>query len=227
MCLRSLLFICLCLAGCAQQSVIRTDTPRLDGSMPADFSGSWERDYSRGNEITGALQDAYYRLSRTLPDQQRYRSGPGPVPLPQREMAAVYALAQLAELITRFGVVTIVQNENEIRIDREDDFALLCAFYDGGARAATSVYGSEICGWDGEQLVSRIDFPDGLQITQRFTISADRKQLRVVTTVASDTARVPVTVSRFYSRFDRPAPDFNCVETLSMKRVCSTGDIEL
>jgi hypothetical protein len=195
--------------------------------MPVNFSGSWERDYSRGNEITGALQEAYYRLGRTLPDQQRYGSGPGPAPIPQREVAAVYALAQLAELITRFGVLTIVQNENEIRIDREDDFALLCAFYDGVARATTSAYGSEVCRWDGQDLVSDIAFPDGLRITQRFTVSADRKNLRVVTTVASNTARVPVTVSRFYSKFDRPAPDFNCIETLSMKRVCSTGDIEL
>lgn len=206
---------------------MRTGMPRLEAPIPVDFSGSWERDYSRGDEITGALQDAYYRLSRTLPDQQRYGGSPGPAPVPRSEMAAVFALAQLAELITRTDVLTISQNANEIRIDREGDFALLCAFYGGAAVGASSAYGSEICAWDSQDLVSSLDLPDGLQITHRFTISADRKQLRVVTTVASSTARVPVTVRRFFSKFDRPAPDFNCIETLSMKRVCSTGDIVL
>jgi hypothetical protein len=58
-------------------------------------------------------------------------------------------------------------------------------------------------------------------------VSADQQQLRVVTTVASNTARVPVTLIRFYRKFERLPPDFNCIETLSMKRVCSTGEIGL
>jgi hypothetical protein len=74
--------------------------------------------------------------------------------------------------------------------------------------------------------VSYLVLPDGLQVTHRFTVSADRQQLRVVTTVSSNTARVPVTLSRFYRKFERLPPDFNCIETLSMKRVCSTGEIE-
>jgi hypothetical protein len=49
----------------------------------------------------------------------------------------------------------------------------------------------------------------------------------VVTTVSSSTARIPFTLSRFYRKFERLPPDFNCIETLSMKRVCSTGEIEL
>ena len=63
--------------------------------------------------------------------------------------------------------------------------------------------------------------------THRFTISADSRQLRVVTTLASSTSRVPFTLRRFYTRFERPPPNYSCVETLSMKRVCSTGELKL
>ena len=86
-----------------------------------------------------------------------------------------------------------------------------------------SGYGTEVCGWDGENLVSNLVLPDNLQISYRFTISDDRKQMRVMTTVWSQSARVPVTITHFYTRFDRLPPDYNCIETLSMKRVCGAG----
>lgn len=199
---------------------------RIDGEMPADLSGSWERDYSRGDEVNQVLRDIYYYLSRTSADRA-YTTRPGPVQPSARDMASVRALARLAELITRPQVLTISQNDNEITVDRKDDFSLECAFYNGVARGTDSDYGTEICGWDGNQLVSHLVLPDGLQITHRFDVSKDREQLRVITTVASATARVPFTLRRFYRRFERLPPDFNCVETLSMKRVCSTGELEL
>ena len=143
-----------------------------------------------------------------------------------RDVSSVLALARLTELITRSDVLTISQNEHEISIEREDDFALLCAFYDGLAKDTQSDYGIEICGWDGEQLVSNLVLPDGLQVTHRFTVSEDGEQLRVVTTVASSTSRVPFTLRRFYTKFVRPPSNVNCVETFSMKRVCDTGEIE-
>jgi hypothetical protein len=64
-------------------------------------------------------------------------------------------------------------------------------------------------------------------VTHRLTISPDGEQLRIITTVDSKKSRVPFTLSRFYRKFEAAASDFNCVETLSMKRVCSTGDLEL
>ena len=199
---------------------------RIDGGMPADLSGSWERDYSRGDDVNQVLRDIYYYLSRTSADRA-YTTRPGPVQPSSRDMASVRALARLAELITRPQVLTISQNENEITVDRKDDFSLECAFYDGVARGTDSDYGTEICGWDGNQLVSHLVLPDGLQITHRFDVSKDREQLRVITTLSSSTSRVPFTLRRFYRRFERLPPDFNCIETLSMKRVCSTGEIEL
>ena len=140
-------------------------------------------------------------------------------------MSSLLALARLAELITRPDVLTISQNQNEISIERKDDFAISCAFYNGVAKGTNNSYGTEICGWDGEQLVSNLVLPDGLQVTHRFTVSRDGEQLRVVTTLSSSSSRVPFTLRRFYSKFREPASEFNCIETLSMKRVCSTGEI--
>jgi hypothetical protein len=218
---------CVVLAACAPANpVIDEQMMRIDGEMPADFSGSWERDYSRGDDVGQVLRDIYYYLSRTSADRA-YTARPGPVQPSSTDMQAIGALARLAELITRPQVLTISQNEHEITVDRKDDFSLLCAFYDGVAKGTDSDYGTEICGWDGDQLVSHLVLPDGLQVTHRFTVSEDRQQLRVITTVSSNTARVPFTLSRFYRKFERLPPDFSCIETLSMKRVCSTGEVEL
>lgn len=68
--------------------------------------------------------------------------------------------------------------------------------------------------------------PGGLTITSHFTMSADRNYLRVVTTAKSSATRTPFTLHRYYIRFEAPPNAFNCIETLSMKRVCSTGEIE-
>jgi hypothetical protein len=218
---------CLLLVACAPaQPVIDEQMMRIDGEMPADLSGSWERDYSRGDDVNQVLRDIYYYLSRTSADRA-YIARPGPVQPSSKDFESIRALARLAELITRPQVLTISQNDQEITVDRKDDFSLLCAFYDGVASGTESDYGTEICGWDGDELVSHLVLPDGLQVTHRFTVSEDRQQLRIVTTVSSSAARVPVTLSRFYKKFERLPPDFNCIETLSMKRVCSTGEIVL
>jgi hypothetical protein len=219
--------MCLVMVACTPaKPIIDEQMMRIDGGMPADLGGSWERDYSRGDDVNQVLRDIYYYLSRTSGDRA-YTTRPGPVKPSSRDWQPISALARLAELITRPQVLTISQNDQEITVDRKDDFSLLCAFYDGVAKGTESDYGTEICGWDGDQLVSHLILPDGLQVTHRFTVSADHKQLRVVTTVSSNTARVPVTLTRFYKKFERLPPDFNCIETLSMKRVCSTGEIEL
>ncbi len=210
----------LFLAACSHQPpVIDEDMMHVTGPLPADFSGSWERNYARDDEVGRVLQQAYYQLSRTSGDRAYNSQGFGPT---QKDADAVLALARLAELITRPDVLTITQNDNEISIERKDDYAMFCAFYNGVAKAEESGFGTEVCGWDGDQLVSHLVLPDGLQITHRFTMSEDKQQLRVVTTVASKTSKVPFTLRRFYNKFEKLPSEFHCIETLSMKRVCST-----
>lgn len=218
------LLLPLFLAGCVNPPVIDDDMMRVAGPLPTNYSGSWQRNYARDDQVGAVLQRAYYELSRTSQDQ-RYMNDPGYSGVSQRDADAVLALARLAEQITRPDVITIFQNETEIRVDREDDFALSCTFYNGVAKATESQFGAEICGWSGKELVSHLVLPEGLQITNRFTISDDAQQLRVVTTVSSSTSRVPFTLRRFYTKFDRPPSEFDCIETLSMKRVCSTGEL--
>ena len=223
--MRSLLVLLL-ISACSQQPVIRDEMRRYEGAMPADLGGSWERNYTRDDDVNAVLREAYNKLVRTSPDQRNPRAPGVVMPSPQ-EMSSLLALARLAELITRPDVLTISQNEHEISIERKDDFAMLCAFYGGVAKATQNDYGTEICGWDGEQLVSNLLLPDGLQVTHRFTVSQNGQQLRVVTTVSSSTSRVPFTLRRFYSKFERMPSEFNCIETFSMKRVCSTGELVL
>jgi hypothetical protein len=220
----------LLIAACAKEPVISDDMRVIDGPMPADFSGSWERDYTRGDDVNAVLGQALYELSMRSARSSRSAQptiGYGSDSVPGRDRAAVFAIARLADEITRLQVLTISQNENEISIARKDDYAIFCAFYDGLAKSTESGFGTELCGWDGDHLVSNVTLPDGLQITHRFAVSQDRKRLRVVTTVKSSAAPIPFTLSRFYTRFEALPADFNCVETLSMRRVCSTGDLEL
>ena len=221
----------LLLAACSQQPVIDAAMQRYEGSMPANFSGSWERDYARGDDVNAVLAGIYRRQIRTTPDPGYPGAGPrmtmsnGNSSRP--DMSSILPLAQLAELITRPEVLTISQDRNRISIARKDDFAMLCEFYDGVAKNTATAYGTEICGWDGAQLVSNLILPDGLQVTHRFTISQDARYLRVVTTVSSKTSRTPFTLNRYYRKFKAPESSFNCIETLSMKRVCSTGELDL
>lgn len=222
--MRSILVLCTLIVACSQQPVINDEMTRLQGPMPANFGGSWERNYVLDDDVNAVLRQAYNRLASTAPDQ-RNSMGSGKVMLSSKDTSSIHALARLAELITRPDVLTISQNEHEISIQRKDDFAMSCAFYGGMAKGIENRYGTEICGWDGNQLISNLVLPDGLQVTHRFTVSRDGEQLRVITTVSSSTSRVPFTLRRFYKKFERPSSNFNCIETLSMKRVCSTGEI--
>ena len=223
----TVLAACLLATGCAQQAAQDAPPARFDGGMPADFSGSWERDYSRGDDINGVLNGLFYELGRKA--AQRHSNDPrfgNPQPaISQRDAESLLALARLAELITRPDVLTIAQNDHEVRIARKDDFAMTCEFYDGVAKGTISDYGTEVCGWDGDQLVSHLILPDGLNVVHRFALSADGDKMRVTTTVSSGTARLPFTINRFYMQFEAPSSDLNCIETLSMKRVCSTGEL--
>jgi hypothetical protein len=217
----------LSLGACTQQPTIDSETLSFEGAMPANLDGSWERDYSRGSDVHYELRKLYNQMSRAA--QQRAAGGPyggsSDVGISARDASSIQALAQLADEITRPDVLTISQNEYEIVVGRKDDFAMLCEFFGGVSKGTESVYGSEVCGWDQDQLVSYLTLPDGLTVIHRFTISDDGNYLRVVTTVASTTSRLPFTLSRFYRKFEPTKSEFNCVETLSMKRVCSTGEI--
>ncbi len=218
------------LAACGNQGpVLDTTNPSFEGEMPADFSGSWERDYARSQDVNGALNAMFQQRQREVTQQQQMnqvpRGGPVVSGLSQREIKGMVDLAKLVEEITREEVLTISQDEYEVRIAKKDDFAMSCSFFDGVAQGTDSPYGTEVCSWEGNDLVSHLVLPGGLIISRRYTISPDGEFLREITTAKSSATRSPLVLHRYYIKFEAPPRAFNCVETLSMKRVCSTGEI--
>lgn len=227
----SLAIVLPLLAACASKGpTLDTVTPTFEGSMPVDFSGSWERDYARSQDIQGALNAMFQDRQREAMQQQQMnsmsRAGPATPGLSQREVNGMVALGRLIEEITRQDILTISQDDYEVRVARKDDFSLSCSFYDGIAQGTDSPYGTEVCSWDGNDMISHLALPDGLLISRRYTLSPDGTQLREITTASSSATRSPLILHRYYFKFEAPAKPFNCVETLSMKRVCSTGELE-
>jgi len=217
----------LALCGCVSPpSVLTEEMLTIDGDLPVDLSGSWARDWVRSDNVENVWRATLARLPAARGGRGGYGQDPFRIGYPDSNTVdRLLPLARLAELITRPEELTIAQTDREILIERDDDYAISCSFYNGASRDAGSTYGSEICGWDGDGLVSHLELPDGLEITYRFLISEDRKQLRVTTTVASDTSQVPFTLTHFYNKFEKLPPKYQCIETLSMKRVCGTGEI--
>lgn len=217
-----ILICCVCLSACAQRPDYEIPVQAIEGPLPTDLGGYWERDYSRGADANTELRALFRRIG---PDDIRYPSGMGPS-MSARQADVLMALAKFADEITRHDVLTITQGDSEVVVARKDDYAITCSFHGGVSNPVDSVYGDEICGWDGAELVSNLVLPDGLLVRHRFTKSSDGNRLRITTTVASKTSSLPFTIQRFYRRYVPPASDFNCVETLTMKRVCSTGELE-
>ena len=220
--------LCAIIANCSSEPVIDESIRNYEGDLPANLDGSWERDYLRGENINQALNRAFRQLnqSRSRRNYDRYEEWRNPRALSStKDGASLIALARLTEIITRLDVFKISQTEHEIIVERKDDFAILCEFYDGIAQGAVTEYGAEVCGWEGEQFVTHLVLPDGLLISHRYKISPDGESLRVVTTAASSASRVPFTLNRYYRKYEPFVGKFNCIETLSMKRVCSTGEL--
>lgn len=191
------------------------------------IEGSWERDYSRDDDVNAKLQRAYNLLARSIADRQRMAAG-GPAPsISPAEANSLLALARLVELITRPDVLRISRDEATVIVSREKDFALTCEFRDGRPVPTKSPFGVESCDWRDGVLISRMRLLDGLTLTQQFIMSDDGQKLRITTTATSPQTRAPFSLRRFYRRFEEPAPKYECVETLSMKRVCSTRELEL
>jgi hypothetical protein len=226
--LRLLLLFSL-VAACSRQPVIEQPVSRIQGDISVDFTGSWERDYSRGDDVNSALNRAYAQL-RGYYGSASYsndsRGGGGPT-ISQSEVNSLIALARLGDLITRPDFFTILQTKHDLSIERDDDFAIFCEFYNGASQGTFTEYGNETCGWDGETFVTHLVLPDGLVVNHRFTTDTIAERMRVITTMSSTGTRVPFTVHRYYRKFEPPEAEFNCIETLSKNRVCSTSDEEI
>ena len=225
--LQTILVLCSLFVACSQQPTRSSAELNFERSMPADLGGSWARDYWRGDDVNTALDGWFRRLRRAVPDARpagiTSLDNAGTITT-QRDVTTILALARLADEITRFRYFSISQSEHEIRVEREDDFDIFCEFFAGVAQGAITDYGTEVCGWNGDQFISRLILPDGLLVNHRFTIAQDSQNLHVATTVSSTTTGMSFTLSRFYTKYEPSPSQFDCIDTLSRNRVCTMGE---
>lgn len=189
--------------------------------MPANFGGSWERNYSRGGDIQENINRLARRLSRTAAGASapNARRGTG-ITSSSPSLGPIIAMARIADEITRSDTLLIEHDKSRIEVEREEDFALTCEFNNTTAQQFASPLGREICGWDGSKMVFHVTLPDGVTITHRLTLSPDQNELNVATTVTSPSSYTPYTLNRFYYRFEPVESPYVCEQTLSRKRVC-------
>ncbi len=208
------------------------DLPVLDLNKPLrlNFSGSWEKDFARSDKWEDEL-NRMMRIRQQQATQQRSGVSPanrGPavsigninVNRSRGRGASIVDLARLAEYISRQTTLQIIQDRNAVRIERKGEAPLICGLEDGPLETFSSAHGAEICGWDRQQLVFQITLPDDLVIRHRFSVSSDNAVLRMVTSISSK-GSAPFNLIQAFNRYDAPADQFNCVQTISRGRVCS------
>ena len=221
-----LLACCLLLVGCSSSSKPKKAVLKGQSSEAVDFSGSWELDYSQSDNIQAKLDALVRDLQR---DAQRRSQGMNQAPggmvvggSGANSAPSVIGLAQMADLITQSPLMVIEQSEHKVKVKREENFALECEFYPGQFSSLETPFGTEICGWNGHQLVFKMLLPDGLSIQHIMTVGANRRKLSISTTVVSDQVSYPFTLNRVYNRFVPGNSGFSCKMTLTKGRVCST-----
>lgn len=215
------LFLLVLLGACGSEP-----TRHKSAAAAVDFSGHWEMDYGRSDDVDNKLQLMYREWRRLMEKRAKgdRRGSQGPMLNvdTSRSFNSVVSLARFADFITDSQVLNIEQSKIDIEIRRENNFALTCVFSEGEPTSVVDELGSEICGWDAHQLVFHIRMPDGLDIRHRVTMSNTGDRLHVATTVNSNSSP-PFTLNRFYRRFNPLPENYSCEYTLSKGNVCQSG----
>jgi hypothetical protein len=198
-------------------------------SAAVDFSGSWEMDYAQSDNIQARLDAMVRELRRQAERRNRNAAmtnqGPGAslvVGGGANSGNSIIGLARMAELITRPPLLEIDQDEDGVRVKREESFALTCEFHSGQFHSVETPFGTEACGWNDHQLVFRILLPEGLNIQHVFTLGPQGQRLNIATTVVSDQVSYPFTLNRVFNRFVPGNRGYRCTQTLTRGRVCTT-----
>jgi len=232
--LSSLLVICLLslLTACASKEDIgRPKAPQqLDKIISAkhatdlpNFAGHWEKNYQASDNFTNRFQLYIADIRR------QFERGGGQTESVNGRVAggvdanAINGLAQFSEEITRMPQLNIKQDDDGINVERENDFNLRCKYHDLQLVQSGNAFGNEICGWNGNRLMFRMNLAGGLHIMHQLSMSQDGSQLNVTTTLTSDQVSVPIIISNYYTRFDSQEDAFDCQQTLTRNKVCTRG----
>jgi len=203
----------------------------LNKPLRLDFSGSWEKDFRRSDNWRYELnrkmrmrQEAAQRQTSQSPRRNVVQPpiSVGSINLPRSSgsTASVVELARLAEYVSRQTTLNITQTLDEIRITRRNDSTLVCGLGYEVIQTFANEFGVEACGWDQQQLVFQTTLPGELSIVHRFNVSSNRKELNLIITINSRN-RESFSLVQAFTRYDAPAPDIQCDQTLSRGRVCS------
>jgi hypothetical protein len=220
-----LLILSLCASANAQD-----DLPVLDLNKPVrlNFAGSWEKDFQRSDK----WEDELSRVMRVRQEQATLqRSGISTRSAPSVSLSGIKLnssrrgpnivnLARLAEYISRQTTMKIIQDRNEVRIERRGEAPLICGMATGPTETFSSPHGSEFCGWDRNQLVFEVTLPEDLFITHQFAVSSDGSLLRLITSIQSG-GDIPFTLNQAFNRYEAPPDQYNCIQTISRGRMCS------
>ena len=221
--------VCLLLVGCSSPPA-KKPVLQVENAKAVDLSGSWEMDYSLSDNAQDKLdllvRDLNRRAQRRAQSEGRRRPrGAEMVAMPSagpNSGSSIIGLARMADLITQSPLLKIDQGPNTISVKREEDFSLTCDFYPGQLNTVETPFGTEICGWNGHQLVFELRLPEGLSIQHVMTMGAAGQKLLVATTVVSSQVSFPFALNRVYNRFEPGEEGFQCEVTLTRGRVCTT-----
>ncbi|NQX89820.1 MAG: hypothetical protein HRT77_14275 [Halioglobus sp.] len=226
-----LLFPGLLLSGCG--SVPANQARMAGGVAPSvDLTGSWELDYGKSDNTQQRLDVLVRELRSEM--ERRNQSGMGQGPVGSglvisgsgvNSGSSVMGLVRFTDLITQTPLLEIEQDQQHIRIRREDDADLLCEFFAAESEVIETPFGSQWCGWREHQLVFRLALPGGLRIQHIMTAGQNGQKLNVATTVLTDQVTQAFTLNRVYNRFVPGASGFHCEMTLTRGRVCSTRSL--
>lgn len=216
------------LSACSNAPAPKKAVLQGDNARSVNFSGSWELDYSQSDNVQQKVDAMVRELNREAERraqamQQGYMRGAMVNGYGASSGEAIIGLVRMADMITQSPLLEVTQDAHEIRVKREGDFDLTCEFYPGAMRTVQTPFGTEICGWNGHQLVFKLLLPGGLGIQHVMTMGAAGQKLNIATTVATDQVSFPFVLNRVYNHFVPGDSGYRCEMTLTRGTVCSTG----
>ncbi len=214
------LFSCILLSACETPEPVRI-TEDVEYNV-VNISGNWEKDYQLSDDFDTEFNLYMSDIRRQITTQGNGVNSNTTIGVGRAagNRETIIGLARFTEEITRMPLLDIDQDRARVVINRENDFALTCEFINRQTAATLTPFGTEECGWNGEQLLFMLNLTDGLRIFYQVTLSPDSQQLNITTTVNSDQVSTPMTISNYYRRYEIPENGIDCILTLTRNNVC-------
>ena len=191
-----------------------------------DFSGHWELDYQRSEDIRQEIELLYNQakadyeraLDRT---RENFRNRGGKVHLEpgMSNYRSIIGLGRLTEKITQATLLDIAQTADHIVIKRNEDYSLVCDFNAPQPRQTPT--GEEVCAWLDHQLAFQTNLAEGLVVNHLLSLAPNRQRLSIATTVNIRGLRWPFTIKRVFMPYKPSKGRYHCEFTLAKQKTCT------